>query len=673
LYSSDFIVPETLENEIILTSQGEELFNYIKDLDCGFSSAEINLAIFIKFYKDGLLIDLKKSNTEKLKLFFNEQLLKNKIIYPWAYDTILYNRYFKYFKPGKIKLKLEETKKLLKDTYQGVFQIHHILIGPFGLLESFSDRLLFPSRELPLWHCQDHSCSALHPVILQGEENNVVKTYDILNDKFPEIEQDIKFFLFFVSFIIPKKEFYILNYRELPLLLANAFSENELKKIVKYIFEGYSKRVRKMIPDNKNFNDIFSKNSDEISKGLNKAQCFQLILILNDEEIVDIIETLVEKKIIKIPINEKRKTPVFHDEKLPVYGVYDPICELSLIGVRSIPTKEQIFPLARLKSLIKELYAGKGGIEQLEWKLRRIKGLNIYQKLDEYLHTNNPREVLTELILDKKERTQETFSILRYGNFKLPETENEEKKIISKILWKLGFNIDIYPEYQRLFWERLELMLNKAKTNKQYIESDKESIRSAGVNFFVSLEELLDYSLSFTTWVLLSDHYKETKFKFDFDIARKFMVSVLNGKKISSKETLKLDAGGRNTLYPLIKAFNILANLCEEIIKSKPRKYERTKKEMPSYYFQSNLDLFPFVHKVLILDIIKEEQENIIGILKEITKTFDAENICDIRNRIEHKREDFPKQNDIENMYEAILDIVKKMEKNGICPTIYFI
>jgi hypothetical protein len=259
---------------------------------------------------------------------------------------------------------------------------------------------------------------------------------------------------------------------------------------------------------------------------------------------------------------------------------------------------------------------------------------------------------------------------MRYGSFRMPSPE-EEQRLAEKILWKLGFDIGLYPEYQALFWERLEKLRNALVAHTKYDERDQESIRSAGANFFVSLEEVLDYSLSFIAWALLSDHYALTKFRCNFDEARRFTAARLNGARIGSGEPVRLDPEGRNTLYPLVQGFAALADLCIDLAGSGKGNALRPENQIPHYHGRTELQKFPFLHTILVLDIRKDDRDRTIDFLRSITASLNEAGICDIRNRLDHKRRDFPTKEEITTACDATARIVAGMESAGVCPLIY--
>lgn len=666
LVSPEYKPPDTFGNAISLSSTGKQWVSRIRAAVKNISLLEINLALFVVFFHHELFIDLTTTNPETIRKALDDEILGGRIRYPWVYGRFLYDRFFDMFPSLTKELSYEETAKLLENTPQGVFQIRDVVVGPFGVLNSSCHRFLEPVQTVPLWHCSDPSCYALHPVILSTGKSKVSEAITFILEESEEVDGPrSEWFEFFLDFAGNPDYYDDMSLAKLPWLLTHAFSEREMRLILTTLIDRYSKEIRLRFPKRKCFKDILSGSGEKISERLTKAQCFQLILLMPDEVIVSIVEFLIEKGTINIPATETRTCGVTYRS----LGWLDITCQCSRFGVRSAADAD--IALARLKRLMKHIYKEGQDLTQLQWELRYVDGEGIYEKLDRYLHTEDPKRVVRILILDSPDHIQRAFKILRHGRFVVPSSIEEEERLVDRILWKLGFDIGIYPTYQGLFWERLEKFLETAKMYTTYNEHNRELVRSAGVNFFVSLEEILDYSLSFTTWTLFSDHYSTTKFKCDFEQARQFMASCLNGRRLGSNEPLEFNAGGKTTLYPLIQGFAILAELCNETIESGSKPLIRPQNELPGYCGRTEIELFPFRHKALILDLRKGDCGRIIGLLKEITATFEKSQVCDIRNRIEHKRTDFPNREEIEEACGAIKEIANKMEVAGVCPSIY--
>lgn len=63
-----------------------------------------------------------------------------------------------------------------------------------------------------------------------------------------------------------------------------------------------------------------------------------------------------------------------------------------------------------------------------------------------------------------------------------------------------------------------------------------------------------------------------------------------------------------------------------------------------------------------LLDLPKEVYDEVIIYLREITYIFDKNKIASIRNRVEHKRDDFPTKDEINKACTALKEIVIGLE-----------
>ena len=385
-------------------------------------------------------------------------------------------------------------------------------------------------------------------------------------------------------------------------------------------------------------------------------------MLMSDDSIIKCLEFLIDNNTIKIPSTEIRKSHF----GFKYTSFYNTKWETSNLGIRPIPGSIDI-AIARLKGLAKEIY--KDDVDGLNWTLRHINGKDIYEKLDNFVYNENPKDLIKILVFSNENNLKKTFEILRYGNFNLPTSKEEENKLIDKIIWKLGFNINVFPNYQNLFWKRLNAFLDVLNSYSLITEQEEETVRSKGANFFVSLEQILGYSLSFITWALLEDHYINTKFNFNFETAMIFMANTLNNE-LTDKDNIEYDPSGKNTLYPLIRGFKILADICKKLI-AEEEKRKRSEKDLPRYYGKTDIVTFPFLHKNLLLDIKQNERELLINYLEEISNDLERTQISNIRNKISHKRSKFPKRDEIIESVSEVSKIIDKMENFGICPLVY--
>ena len=666
---SDYTPPEAISKYVLLTSYGETWAERIRSRFKEISETEVRFALFLVFNHIELFIDISGSRHQNLIEILSSEILGDRLSFPWVYGRELYDRFFDEFPATTDSLTYEQTRRLLMGTLPGVFQLRDMLIGPYGVLISSEQRGIPPPLSTPLWHCSDPSCQALHPVRLKSGRSGTLDAADFLTNECVRLEGVGSNWGAYFGRLDGSPDWYDdMHFADLPWLLGNSFSEGEIRLVFGNLLTDHSKELRSRLPDTKRFKRLFSSSPSEIAKGLTKSECFQLILLQKDTEIVQAIETLVDSGLINIPATEVRKTPV----KYRMRGWFATTCCCSRFGVRSVSTLPGIdLSMLRLGRLIKNLYRDAMYLSQLEWNLRHVKGETIYEKLDHYLHTTEPYKVLADLVLVNPEFLEKALNGYRCLVPNLMINPDEEAKLIDKLLWKLGFNIPLYPEHQRVFWRWLERLLNVARTYAEYTENEKEAIRSAAVNFFVSLEEILDYSLSFVTWALLSDHFGVTKFKCNFDKARRKMAETLDARKFGSSDPLKFDPNGKNTLYPLIMGFGALVDICNEMLKGEHGNLMRPNSELPGFHGRTELELFPFLHTVLLLDLRKFDQERLLDFLSEITTALEKVDVCNVRNRLEHRRTDFPSQEEIEKAILAVSNVIERMEKSGVCPLIY--
>jgi hypothetical protein len=447
-------------------------------------------------------------------------------------------------------------------------------------------------------------------------------------------------------------------------LTPNGFDDNESMLIVGKLLERNGTAIRERFPDSSRFRELLTGDAAAIASRLDQSQTFQISLLAADTWIVSAIEELIDTEQIKIPATEIRTPTIVR----PSNSWNSVACQCSRLGIRfDASTYDSSLP--RLRSLITQLYRSQTEIESLDFRLRHLDGKSLNEKLESYIYRTHPREIVSNLIFVSQSHIQSCFEVLRYGHFSPPTNEVEEKALIDRILWKLGFNLPLFPTFQATFWNRLERFLQSSRTFRPYGDSDEEAIRSAGINLFVSLEEILDYSLSFSTWALLADHYGTTRWTFNLEESRSFMVQKLNGRPIGEHHRLELDSRGRNGLYALIEGFRSLAGLCDELT-ADPARYERPRKDFPGFAGRSEVERFPFLHTALLLDLEATDRDQILSLLRTITRELNIVDVPNLRNRLGHNRDDFPRQQEIETCCAQLTETISKLEESGLLPTV---
>jgi len=660
IIKDSYTVPISIGDAIQLSEYGELLLNKLKE---GQHKNEeehlLKFALLMEFYHEELIIDVSKTNVTAIEELLHNQVLENSLIHPWVYGRLLYDKYFDEFEEQEEVLKHKDVIKLLDKTPKGVFQVGNYIIGSLGLLKSSVSRFIPPKRTIKLWHCSDPSCSAFHQVHLRNGESKIPKLIESL-DELLRLEPTSDWDRLYLD-LIEKEDFYYDSNRliESPYLVINALGNGEIKSLLKEIIDT-DKSIREQFP-----NDTRLKgSSDAIVKAVEKDVCFQILLLESDEQNIKSLEKLIDEQTIFIPPTEIRR-PITRVAR----GFYKVHHECNKLGIRSTSSESNL-GLRQMNNLLDKIYSEPTLKQQLEWKLRNIEKETLKEKLETYTLHEEPRKIIRETILAGPTQLSETFKYL-YGNFKMPTNIREEEVLIDKILWKLGFDINIYPTNLQKFWEMLQVFKDIVRSCGTNNDGDKEKIRSAGVNFWISLEEILEHTLSFMTWTILSDHFLQTQFKYNFEEARNFMCDKLHGYQIGSTDPLLFDKEGKNTLFPLTEGFAALLGISESLLEEGAEKYKRKEEDMPSFWHKTELISFPFESTIYLFDIKPSNFKLLSNLLSEIPKSFTKNKVLSVRNRTQHKRDDFPSQEEILNACNCVEDIVSKIEANGIFPNVF--
>ena len=657
--SEDYVLPEYKIDSIILSNYGIKTFDLIKQKHPDEPDYLIKFCLFLEFYHEDLFIDILATDITEIENILSSQIISNSIIFPWVYGRTLYDKYFESSSEQMEFLENKDVLKLLDGTPKGVFQISNYIVGPLGLIESKTNRYIPPQKRVKLWHCSDVSCTKFHEVYLSSGKNIMNKMLtsisEIISSSYPSHWGS------FYESLMREDDLYFDSIRisEASTLIINTLGTKESRYLLKNIIDN-NKNFRSFLTNGK----TLKGSSEEIIKSLGKDECYQLILLETDEKIIQALEKLIDDQTIFIPPTEIRRAA--SKSSRGFYRIYH---EYNKLGIRSASTEANL-GLRQLNNLINKVYSDSSLQQQLGWKLRYYEKETLKEKIEAYTLDEEPRKIIKETILSGPFQVNQTFNAL-IGHFEMPLTVEQEEILVDKILWKLGFDINIYPNHLHKFWERLQKFKEVTRSCILFNDTDKEKIRSVSVNFWISLEEVLEQTLSFITWVLLSDHFKDTKFKYNFEDTRDFMCDQLNGYVVGSNDPLIFDKKGKNTLFPLTEGFTALLEICKDLLDNHLDDHQRPEREMPSFWHRTDLISFPFENKKYLFDIKSSNYKILANIISEIPKSFSKFNVLSVRNRTQHKRDDFPSQEEILNACNTIENIVNKIELNGIYPNVY--
>lgn len=654
---------------VSLSDAGRGILTLLRDASTSLSEHEIAFAMFLDLYHIDLHVDLGATDLDTVEAILHEELKATSIRYPWVYDRLLYDRFFDIFPANTDSLIPEETALLLKGTPQGVFQLGDMVVGPMGVARSASRRRLYPLASVPLWHCSDIACQSMHAVHLNAYDTKVSAfRREVAETSDERLGPPAEWYKFYLDIASSSEEYYDdMNLDGIPWLLASAFTEKELRAILEALLEVGQIAVG----DHIRILQAGSAGSQVAQLG--RDYLLQAILTASDEAIVQVTEALVERNAIEVPSTETRSARYYASPG----GWLDASWECSALGLRPVINHPGAAQL-RLQRLIGDLYTSPEGSSRLAWSLRHVPGATTHDKLTLHFREADPRTVLVNLVIGSEETLERAFALMRFGSFHKPTSLEDEDWLVNKMLWKLGFDIRLFPRHLPLLHKRLRTFCDTVEASIGSSDESLERLRSASANLFVSLEETLDKSLSFCAWALLEDHFGHTKFECDLDEARVFMAETLNSwqraSRASAPGVYTYNGQGINTLQPLIAGFRILAELCEKYLDDTSLQDLRPADQFPGYHGHTRLVVFPFLHTHMLQDIRPEDVRTLARVMMEIGLGLTQANVASVRNRLQHNRrpEELPTRSELAGVAEAIRSAAGLIEANGIAPLISF-
>lgn len=664
---SDEYEPSTdLLQKLSLSDYGKSVFTRLQDAEKDLDAIQIMSILFMEMYWSELFFT---ANTENIILLENEisrNLQSELIRLPWVYGGELYRKFSFSFINMVDRLNSADTQSLLRETPQGVFQYRTYVTGPFGLQKSLEMRNHASQIRIPLSHCTDPSCSAIHfAVLTDNYSKNPSRKY--LWELLSEDQQDSKNLEHKYKELDGESDYYDdRNASGIISFLGDCFDASELRLIATDLLSE-SNGLRHHLSNLKTFARL-AGSATQIASQLSAAQCLQVILLGSDKMIAASLDRLIAADTIKVPASEIRSAKLANNS---VQGWHQVKLEASCYGIRLMSLRPGL-PLARIKRLIRAVYSTDQDSKDLRWKLRYTTGDTLEQKLDTYLIENTPHAALSDHIFSSPDALEKAFSEIRLGYFELPKNTGEEKLLIKRMMWKLGFSVPAHPiKFDKLI-SNIEQLRQVNKNNVSRQSDILHRIRGEAANVFVELERFLGHALSFSCWMLTNDHYAETRFSYNLGLSSREMAEKLNAYQESLENAGRIEYSpeGKNPLFPLISGFRLLADYCR-YLQTQKGKYERVPGAFPGYVGRDKVQIFPFKHTKLFLDFSEKTKTFLLSELADVSVTLDRLKVANVRNRIEHNREDFPDQKEIEILLDGLVNLINRMQSSGLAPLSY--
>ncbi len=204
--------------------------------------------------------------------------------------------------------------------------------------------------------------------------------------------------------------------------------------------------------------------------------------------------------------------------------------------------------------------------------------------------------------------------------------------------------------------------------SEQYFQ---EKLRSATVNYFVTLEGVLQDSLCYTTWALTCDHVTgDRPFVYREAVDGPAALDMLTRTSQNEDGNHAVSFSDKNSLYALCRGFEILDRALASAIAEKDS-YRRTDECQFRWVRRQSLQRFPFTHMMPIIDIMADSRSFIMTELASISKTLLAAEISELRNKLLHIRRGATELEQVRSGLETVREVLARLESNGFCRLMY--
>jgi hypothetical protein len=653
----DYRIPDDLNNGVVLTSFGASISQALITRE-HVPPKEAKVICFLTLGHVELLVDIEKSNVDLIQQSLHRQVLDGDLLFPLVFGRDLYDRAAELFEDERAYLNFEDTIRLIENFPVGVFQVGTMLIGPYGLVRSPQRRWLPPTRLVPLFHCSELTCNMVHRCRLSSNRSVPIFEHWPKIHKLLEAEgNEPSAWSAFLADIVESdvEAFNPDSPVTLPYLLGDSLSVGELRRLVVGLLDTTQGEMREVCAPL----GIRGKAEDAVAN-MSRAELLQLILLARDETIRGLLDALVAGHEIVVPPGEVR-TPMVNSGYRS--GKFELGSELGRYGYRLRSAGSQIGPL-RLRRLVDRLYTLDEGsdISELEWQLRGVEASTLPARLEEYVRTSTPEEVLKRLVLAR--RTNMITACTELGIDEHRSISDDD--LVNSLLWKLGFELNDDCDANGRFWQLHEKMKQVTHTAGISALVDQEAVRALASNYFVLLEELLDDSLAFVTWALTTDHAAAPRpysYRVEKDRLTAFeRLTQAEVERDSGQEVIRF--GDKNSLFELCRGFGILASYLD-VIRNDADRLLRSESTWPLFAKHSDLKRFPLRHLVPFLDLLEHSKDAVISELKETSRTLVAADVNGVRNDQLHFRRSTADLDRLSKCLAAVEDAVSRLEKAG--------
>jgi hypothetical protein len=645
--------PSEFSASLALTKDGIRALSHLSRSLPDAPEPSLRAAVFAKWAGRAVAyVDTSKTDLSSAAAWIGAAIQRREVTHAWLFGRDLHDRYVEKFGQSPRELTHQESIDLIDGMAQGVTQAGPWISGPLGLVRSTQSRLLSPETPPIVIRCEDPACPGSNRLRLRTGETVAAEAFKKLDDHGPIDRARWRTLLDAVRG--PYEHYDAENTSDLPWLVANGLLPDEIVMVADDCFSSATPARR---------SEILGLNAGaSIERYLTKskkrdlATVLQCLLVFTDAEVIESIDRLVCSGQIVVAEGEVRRPPLVAGAPL---GAYSPRAELGREGLRF---SSQLAPMERLRRVV-----GRAMVqapEQRDWLLRNIDGDTPEQKMQLFLATAEPGEIVTTMLFGSQATLRSALESTRTYNADGPSDD----QLRSRILWKLGFVADVPPREDAAVLSQLEVLFKASSIPADKDPGRVEPTRAAGNELGVRLEALLTLTLEYGLWALLADH-------FDTDRHERFTYSPTRAHEYASPQLRSLsDSGfdwrsnGKNALGTIVEALVRVADFLESL-RDNALSDARDLKLLPRASFDGEESFFPFPHKSLLGDLSDASLGSILVALRSAERALVDGGVVELRNKFDHhSQEEFPRHTDVSRAATAVRSAVSSLAIAGLIP-----
>ena len=649
--SDDWIRP------IRFTALGQKIIDGCSNQYKRLKPNDLKMAVFLTIgCADGLMVDLT-TDIDGLRQQMSREIINGHIRYPYIFGRELHDAAAELF-PASTKLNNDQTIAVLNKLPIGVFQQGRTVVGPYGCTYSDTTRQAGPSLSVPGYRCTQESCTTVHDIRLSTADGSISKARRQLRlymEKNCSQSADEYVPLLRRAAILDQLPIHNFPSNNLIDVLSDGLSEAELRSVIDHLFRTTFKRESRRLDISRRLHVVIANPSDFVAQ-LERPQLMQIALLHADADIIGAIDETISQAELQVQDFEVRVSRVKRWDHASRY----PHAEIGALGARFTSSPNSRMVATRMLHLLHtEYYESEfWDAGDLAYAIEAPNGLSDGELLDRAIRDHSVRELFTKLILPNRRTVSIACRELDLFNQEgLPR-----EQLLERLQWKVGEPSTIGFSDLRKIDEHL------AKVRLANSEGQApDLIRSAASILFPAVEEALNRALTFSTWILSTDHYlSEDGFVYD-PLLDRSILSFIEAHAPAGEPELELRTDRGNTLAPLGAGFTRLAkalrNLNEELSL-------RAEKDIPAQC-TAGFQPFAFPFTRMYLNLAESAKSDVLTALQAIGRHAQNNDVIDARNWTAHGDKAFPGSERIANALDHVAELRVHLRATGLYPRLY--